>query len=208
MTVEAIDVEVAELRARLPDVERVADAAQAKVDAADRTRVVLAYDVHVRGDTAKQAKLERAATDFDAALREGGDARRALQQLDVRFGELATQRQEAEQRAYGADLQNVSADLQSLGKDLDHLLAAAAQRMQSYVYLGLRAANLRKKVGLGPLDTPKGMGANIVLRHFSPILHPRLEHPYSGRRELLSFQTLGETYGRLPNAPKEGETQP
>ena len=207
MTVEAIDFEVAELRIRVPEVQRVVDAAQAKVDAADRKRVTLAYDVHVRGQTAKQAKLERAAADFDAALREGGDARRALQQLDTKFSELATQRQEANQRAYGAELQKVSADLRSLGEELDQMLAVAASEMQKYLDLAVRAANLRKKLGLGPLETPKGMGADIVLRHFSPILHPRFEYPYPGRRDRLSFQTLGETYGQVPNTGSQGEAQ-
>ena len=187
-------------------VQRVVDAAQGKADAADRTRVTLAYDVHVRGDTAKQAKLERAAADYDAALREAGDAQRALQKLDIRFGELATQRQEAEQHSREVELEKVSTGLGEVGKKLDHMLSAATLEMQTYIDLALRAANIRKQLGLGPLDTPKGMGANIVLRHFSPILHPRLEHPYSGRRELLSFQTLGETYGRLP-APKKGDAQ-
>lgn len=196
--VETRDAEIADLTSRLTELGAAYRAAKEVEEAADRQYGRLTMQVNGGGDEQLRPELERAAAEHDRKQRAVRDLERAMQELAAKRQELEAGRAEAQRRDYEAELRTISTELEPLGAELDAYLAAVATKLEVYIDRANRAANLRKWSGYGTIRTAKSLAVDVVRTYLWRALTPAFSPPDMAHAELLGFESIAHTLGRIP----------
>jgi hypothetical protein len=176
MTIAQVDERIAQIEAKLPELEVAATTAESEKQTHDAEVDALALDAHL-GDDVARTRLE-AHDERDRQLaRAVRLAQSALRSARERLGDLQKAKANAERRLKEDALGRAAADQVRLGAaidaDLDTLLARIAQWMD----LGLQVYQANNELNRTGGRTPRATLASLVQARFRPLAPQFFEAP-------------------------------
>lgn len=201
-TVADVDIAIADLQGRVPEIERAAAAAANVTAEAQKIYEGLVYQKHL-GDGVDDGVLARAFTNFKEAERREHDAGIALQRLHTEIHELTAARENAKRTDAQIALNKTWPEDKALCEKADALFNALDETLTSWLNISDRRSRLSQTAGRDLDVRPSDLARNIILNRFWIKLD--LPEPASRVVERTTFVGAAAAYYRGLLHPKREE---